>query len=79
MATVKLTRPKLDPGEKIYLGALFKGFFLTMTHAIKALRGKSAGAKSLASSGTGVTMQFPEQRWDEHMPEYYRGAPGPRH
>lgn len=75
MPTIKLTRPKLDAGEKIYFGALVKGFFLTMKHALKSLRGKSYGAESLASSGLGVTMQFPEQRWDDHMPEHYRGAP----
>ncbi|MEY3896302.1 MAG: hypothetical protein RLZZ214_1822 [Verrucomicrobiota bacterium] len=75
MAVVKLQRPKLNFGEKIYFGALIKGFFLTMTHAVKTLRGKSVGADELASSGLGVTMQFPEQRWDEHLPEYYRGAP----
>jgi NADH-quinone oxidoreductase subunit I len=75
MAVVKLQRPKLNFGEKIYFGALIKGFFLTMTHAVKTLRGKSVGADTLASSGLGVTMQFPEQRWDTHMPEYYRGAP----
>ena len=75
MAVVKLQRPKLNFGEKIYFGALLKGFLLTLTHAVKSLRGKSAGADSLASSGLGVTMQFPEQRWDEHLPEYYRGAP----
>ena len=75
MPTIKLTRPKLNAGEKIYFGSLFKGFFLTMKHAVKSLRGKSYGAEGLASSGLGVTMQFPEQRWDDHMPEYYRGAP----
>ena len=75
MAVIKLQRPKLNFGEKIYFGALIKGFILTMTHAVKSLLGKSASADSLASSGLGVTMQFPEQRWDEHMPEYYRGAP----
>jgi NADH-quinone oxidoreductase subunit I len=75
MAVVKLHRPKLSLGEKIYFGALIKGFILTMTHAIQSLRGKSMGAKELESSGLGVTMQFPEQRWDEHLPEYYRGAP----
>lgn len=75
MAVVKLQRPKLNFGEKIYLWALAKGFLLTMTHAVKAMLGKSRGAKSLASSGVGVTMQFPEQRWDAHMPSYYRGAP----
>jgi NADH-quinone oxidoreductase subunit I len=75
MAVVKLHRPNLNLGEKIYFGALIKGFFLTMTHAVKTLRGKSVGAKELASSGLGVTMQFPEQRWDSHLPDYYRGAP----
>ena len=75
MAVVKLQRPKLGPGEQIYLTALLKGFFLTMTHAVKSLLGKSMGAKDLASSGLGVTMQYPEQTWDAHLPEYYRGAP----
>jgi NADH-quinone oxidoreductase subunit I len=75
MPVVKLQRPKLNFGEKVYLLALAKGFLITLGHALKSLRGKSAGADSLASSGLGVTMQFPEQRWDEHLPEYYRGAP----
>ena len=75
MAVIKVQRPKLGVGEKIYFGALVKGFFLTLGHAIKTLRGKSVGAKELNSSGLGVTMQFPEQRWDDQMPEYYRGAP----
>lgn len=75
MAIIKLTRPKLAAGEKYYLGALAKGFFLTMTHAVKTLLGKSRGAAGLNSSGLGVTMQFPEKRWDDHLPEYYRGAP----
>jgi NADH-quinone oxidoreductase subunit I len=75
MAIVKLTRPKLSIGEKIYFGTLAKGFFLTLKHAVKSILGKSRGAEGLASSGLGVTMQFPEQRWDDQMPEYYRGAP----
>lgn len=75
MAVIKLQRPKLRFGEKIYLGAFAKGMFLTLRHSILTLLGKSRGADSLASSGLGVTMQFPEQRWDDHMPEYYRGAP----
>ena len=33
MAVIKLQRPKLNFGEKIYFGALIKGFILTMTHA----------------------------------------------
>ena len=75
MAVVKLQRPKLGPGEQIYLLALAKGFFITLTHAVKSLFGKSMGAKDLASSGLGVTMQYPEQKWDDQLPEYYRGAP----
>ena len=75
MPVVKLHRPKLKFGEKIYFEALLKGFLLTLTHAIKSLRGKSAGAGSLASSGLGVTMQFPENRWDDQLPDYYRGTP----
>ena len=75
MAVVKLNRPKLGPGEKIYLLALAKGFFITMTHAVKSLLSKSMGAKELKSSGMGVTMQYPEQTWDDQLPTYYRGAP----
>ncbi|MBN8456849.1 MAG: 4Fe-4S binding protein [Verrucomicrobia bacterium] len=75
MAVVKLNRPNLGPGEKIYLLALAKGFFITMTHAVKSLLGKSMGAKELKSSGMGVTMQYPEQTWDDQLPAYYRGAP----
>lgn len=75
MAVIKLERPKLNFGEKFYLGALAKGFLLTMRHALKSLAGKSVGASNLESSGLGVTMQYPEQKWDTHLPEYYRGAP----
>ena len=75
MAVINVQRPKLGPGEKIYLTALCKGFFLTLKHAVKSLLGRSMGAKDLASSGLGVTMQYPEQNWDAHLPEYYRGAP----
>jgi len=75
MAVVKLQRPQLKLGEKIYFGALVKVFVLTLGHAIRSLRGKSVGAKDLESSVLRVTMQFPEQRWDSHLPDYYRGAP----
>ena len=75
MATVKVTRPELTTGEKFYLGAIFKGMIITLRHAWKSLRGQSQGAKKLASSGLGITMQYPEQKWDEHLPEYYRGVP----
>jgi NADH-quinone oxidoreductase subunit I len=72
---VTVRRPKLRFGEKIYLGAIVKGFLLTLRHALRSMTGRSVGARSLKSSGIGVTMQFPEQRWDDQMPDYYRGAP----
>ena len=75
MAVVKLQRPKLAFGEKIYLVAIFKGLCLTFMHALRSLAGKARGAKALNSSGLGVTMQYPEDKWDDNMPEYYRGAP----
>jgi len=75
MPVVKLQRPKLNFGEKIYLTALIKGLWITLKHAIRSLAGRARGAKSLNSSGLGVTMQYPEQKWDEQMPDYYRGAP----
>ena len=75
MAVIKIQRPKLGIGERLYLGAIFKGFLITLRHAVRSILGKSASAESLASSGTGVPMQFPEQRWDDHFPEHYRGAP----
>ena len=56
MAVIKVPRPKLGFGEKIYLTALCKGFLLTLRHAVKSLIGKSMGAKDLASPGLGVTM-----------------------
>jgi NADH-quinone oxidoreductase subunit I len=49
--------------------------WITLAHANRSVLGKSRSADSLASSGLGVTMQYPEDRWDDHMPEYYRGAP----
>ncbi|MGE9266846.1 MAG: NuoI/complex I 23 kDa subunit family protein [Verrucomicrobiales bacterium] len=75
MAIIKLERPKLSSGEKIYFGAIFKGMLITLRHAWNSLRGKARGGESLASSGLGVTMQYPEQKWDEHLPEHYRGVP----
>ena len=75
MAVDKVTRPKLAAGAKMYLGAIVKGFFITMKHAVASLRNKTRGAKAMESSGLGITMQYPEQKWDEHLPEYYRGAP----
>jgi NADH-quinone oxidoreductase subunit I len=75
MPVVKLQRPKLSFGEKIYLTALAKGLWLTFKHALRSLAGRARGSKMLKSSGLGVTMQYPEDKWDDRMPDYYRGAP----
>ena len=57
-------RPNLTLAEKLYLPALMGGLIITIKHFRKMLMGK-----------TKVTMQYPEQRWDSELPEYYRGAP----
>lgn len=75
MAYIPIKRPKLSLGEKFYLQAIFGGLVVTMKHFILAIIGKSHGKKMLGGSGTGVTMQYPEYRWDKHLPEYYRGMP----
>ncbi|MGC1480811.1 MAG: NADH-quinone oxidoreductase subunit I [Chthoniobacterales bacterium] len=57
-------RPNLTLAEKLYLPALMGGLMITIKHFRKMLTGK-----------TQVTMQYPEQRWDSQLPDYYRGAP----
>ena len=57
MAIVKVERPKLSAGEKIYFGAIFKGMIITLRHAFRSFFGKTTGAEELNSSGVGVTMQ----------------------
>ena len=64
MAIKTVERPKLTFGEKIYLPGIVKGLKITLGHAYRSLRGK-----------TKVTMQYPEEKWDESLPEWYRGAP----
>ena len=75
MSVVKLQRPTLTTSEKLTLPSIFKGFLITLGHAVRSLAGKTRGAEGLNSSGLGVTMQYPEQKWDDQLPEYYRGAP----
>ena len=60
MAIVKVKRPKLRWFEHLYLPAILKGLSITLRHAIDTLRGKIPGSKEMASSGLGVTMQYPE-------------------
>jgi NADH-quinone oxidoreductase subunit I len=71
----KLSRPKLSKSDELYLIGIFKGTLVTLKHALMSMLGKSRGSSSLNSSGLGVTMQYPEQKWDDELPEYYRGAP----
>jgi len=60
--TVK--RPKLVWWEKLYLPALASGMRVTLGHFFRCLSGK-----------TKVTMQYPEETWNSHLPDHYRGAP----
>ncbi len=50
--------------EKCYFPAIMKGLRITLGHAIRILRRKKQ-----------VTMQYPEVKWDDNLPEHYRGAP----
>ncbi len=61
---IVVKRPKLNIFERMYLPAIAKGLLITLSHAIKRLRGQ-----------TKVTMQYPEEKWDSELPDYYRGAP----
>ena len=57
-------RPKLTFAEKIYLPSIVAGLAITFKHLKRMLAGQ-----------TKVAMQYPEEKWDENLPEHYRGAP----
>lgn len=59
-----IPRPKLNWKERLFLPVFFSGLMITIRHFRNRILGK-----------TKVTMQYPEQKWDSHLPEYYRGAP----
>ena len=61
---ITVPRPKLNWSERAYLPEIFRGMAITLRHFKNMLTGR-----------TKVTMQYPEQKWDSHMPEHYRGAP----
>ena len=61
---IVVKRPKLKWWEQLYLPAIFKGLGITLRHFIATVRGKKK-----------VTMQYPEEKWNDHLPEHYRGAP----
>jgi NADH-quinone oxidoreductase subunit I len=62
--TTTVPRPKLNWRERIYFPAILSGLLITLNHFKRMLFGQ-----------TKVTMQYPEQRRDAEMPDYYRGAP----
>ena len=57
-------RPELTFKEKAYLPSILNGLKITWNHLKKTIKGE-----------TKVTMQYPEEKWDAQLPEYYRGAP----
>ena len=57
-------RPKLNFREKLYLPAIAAGLAITIKHLKNMLLGR-----------TKVVMQYPEEKWDSHLPAHYRGAP----
>jgi NADH-quinone oxidoreductase subunit I len=59
-----IPRPKLSLAEKAYLPALWTGLGITIRHFLGILSGKKK-----------VTMQYPDEKWDAHLPPHYRGAP----
>ena len=61
---VTVARPKLNWRERVYLPAILSGLLITINHFKRMLLGR-----------TNVTMEYPEQRNDANMPDYYRGAP----
>lgn len=75
MSYIPVKRPKFSLLDKVYVVELVKGLIITFKHLALSLLGKSRGKKDFNGKGVGVCMPFPEQRWDSHLPEYYRGAP----
>jgi hypothetical protein len=60
-------RPKLAWHERWFISTLAKGLKITVGHGMKTFL-------QIAGKKPKVTMEYPEQKWDEHLPEYYRGA-----
>jgi NADH-quinone oxidoreductase subunit I len=61
---VTIPRPRLTLSERLYLPAIVAGMFITLKHILTSVTGRKK-----------VTMQYPEQKWDANLPDYYRGAP----
>jgi NADH-quinone oxidoreductase subunit I len=61
---IVVQRPKLKWWEHLFLPALISGMRVTLRHFFATVTGRKK-----------VTMQYPEEKWDAHLPEHYRGAP----
>src|SRR4051794_19772112 len=61
---ISVPRPNLNWRERAFLPAIAAGLFITWKHFMRMLFGR-----------TKVTMQYPEERRDAEMPDYYRGTP----
>ncbi len=61
---VTVQRPKLNWRERMYLPAIVAGLAITIKHFKNMLFGR-----------TKVTMQYPEEKWDNSLPDHFRGAP----
>ncbi|MEO6848227.1 MAG: NADH-quinone oxidoreductase subunit I [Chthoniobacterales bacterium] len=59
-----IPRPKLNWKERLFLPVFASGLAITWRHFKNRMLGR-----------TKVTMQYPEEKWDEHLPPHYRGAP----
>ena len=64
LMAVTIPRPRLTLSERLYLPAIVAGMFITFKHILTSITGKKK-----------VTMQYPEEKWDAHLPNHYRGAP----
>ena len=68
MAIKVLKRPTLTLGEKIFLPTLIKGLWVTAKHAWRTFW-------QINRKEAKFTMEYPEEKWDSHLPDHYRGAP----
>lgn len=68
MAFIEVQRPKLAWHERAFISTLFKGLKITLGHARRTFL-------QLVGGKPKITMEYPEQKWDDQLPDYYRGAP----
>jgi NADH-quinone oxidoreductase subunit I len=61
---IAVPRPKLTWSERLYLPQIVTGLVITLKHFKNVFFGR-----------TKVTVEYPEETLDPHLPEYYRGAP----